>query len=182
MAEDSQTIYQRFLSERTIFLRGLIDPYVSTDIVAQLLYLEKDKPCNEIKLYINSRGGTVQDGLAIYDTINSIKSPVLTICLGNACSMAAIILLGGTKGHRCSLPNSQIMIHQPNQMIAGKETDIANYAGQLKEDRNRLEQIISLHTGKPITKVHADCEKDRYMTAQEAKDYGIIDHIITNIQ
>ena len=182
MAEDRQSIYERFLDERTIFLRDNIDPHVSTDIAVQLLYLDKEGPGEKIKLYINSRGGIIQDALAIYDVMNAIKSSVSTICLGNAGSMAAILLMAGTKGERYSLPNAKVMIHQPGlHMLSGRETEITNYTDQLKADRDRLETIISIHTGQPVSRIHADCEKDFHMTAQEAKSYGIIDEIITRV-
>ncbi|MFZ4639526.1 MAG: ATP-dependent Clp endopeptidase proteolytic subunit ClpP [Nodosilinea sp.] len=171
-------IYSRLLRERIIFLGTAIDGQVADSIVAQLLYLDAEDPEKDVQIYINSPGGSVTAGMAIYDTIQQIRPDVVTICFGLAASMGAFLLCAGTKGKRLSLPNSRIMIHQPLGGAQGQAVDIAIQAKEILYHKNRLNQLIALHTGQPIERVEADTERDFYMSAQEAKEYGLIDDVI----
>lgn len=178
-------IYSRLLKDRIIFVGGF-GGAVTTDsanlIIAQLLYLEAEDPDKEINLYINSPGGMVTAGLAVYDTMQYIKSPITTICMGMAMSFGAVLLCAGSKGHRFALPNSRVMIHQPllhGGGISGQATDIKIEATELAKTKKRLTEIIALHTGKTYDKVLADMERNMYMSAEQAKDYGIIDEVIS---
>lgn len=171
-------IYSRLLRERIIFLGTAIDGQVADSIVAQLLYLDAEDPEKDVQIYINSPGGSVTAGMAIYDTIQQIRPDVVTICFGLAASMGAFLLCAGTKGKRLSLPSSRIMIHQPLGGAQGQAVDIAIQAKEILYHKNRLNQLIALHTGQPIERVEADTERDFYMSAQEAKEYGLIDDVI----
>lgn len=180
--ERSYDIYSRLLKDRIIFLGGEINDEVSNLIVAQLLFLEADDPDKDIYLYINSPGGSVVAGMAIYDTIQYIKPRVCTICVGMAASMGSILLMAGEKGMRKALPNSEVMIHQPLGGASGQATDIAIHAQHILKTKDKLNGIIAERTGTDIEKVKADVERDYYMTAQMALEYGIIDEIITNTE
>ena len=182
MTEDIRTVYQELLAKRIIFLRTAIHGPVASDVIAQLLYLEAINNKDNITLYINSPGGIITDGLAIYDVIQSINSPVSTLCMGQASSMAAILLASGKKGERYALQNSKIMIHQPSiYPTGGNESELKITAEQLTSDRGRLEDIIALHTGQTKERVHQDCDKNFYMNALEAKAYGLIDEILIKL-
>ena len=171
-------IYSRLLRERIIFLGTAIDGQVADSIVAQLLYLDAEDPEKDVQIYINSPGGSVTAGMAIYDTIQQIRPSVVTICFGLAASMGAFLLCAGTKGKRLSLPSSRIMIHQPLGGAQGQAVDIAIQAKEILYHKNRLNQLIAFHTGQPIERVAADTERDFYMSAQEAQEYGLIDDVI----
>ncbi|MDD4151195.1 MAG: ATP-dependent Clp protease proteolytic subunit [Candidatus Gracilibacteria bacterium] len=173
-------IYSRLLEDRIIFLGDAIDSAVANTVIAQLLFLEKRDPKATITLYVNSPGGHVTAGLAIYDVMQYVKCPVATVCIGMAASMGSIILAGGTKGMRYSLPNSEIMIHQPLGGAEGQATEIKIAAEHIIKTGNRLYGILAKHTGKDIKKVEADCDRDNYMTAEDALAYGLIDKIIKN--
>lgn len=178
--ERSFDIYSRLLKERIIFLVGEVEDHMSSLICAQLLFLESENPSKEISLYVNSPGGVVSSGLAIYDTMQYIKSPVSTVCIGQACSMGSLLLCGGEKGKRFSLPNSRIMIHQPSGGARGQATDIEIQAREILKLRERLNQIYVNHTGQSLDKVAGAVERDNFMSAQEAKEFGIIDEIVVN--
>ena len=175
--ERSYDIYSRLLEDRIIFLSGEINDQVANSIVAQLIYLEGKNPDKDIFLYINSPGGSVSAGLAIYDTMNYIKCDVSTICIGLAASMGAFLLGSGTKGKRFALPNSEIMIHQPLGGAHGQASDIQIQAKQIQKIKAKINTIISEQTGKPLEQVEKDTDRDHYMTADEALEYGIIDKI-----
>ncbi|MDD6204610.1 MAG: ATP-dependent Clp endopeptidase proteolytic subunit ClpP [Firmicutes bacterium] len=176
--ERSYDIYSRLLKDRIIFLSGEIDGSVADVVVAQLLFLEAEDPDKDIMLYINSPGGEVTAGMAIYDTMNYIKAPVSTIVIGMAASMAAVLLAAGEKGKRIALPNAEIMIHQPLGGAKGQATDIAIQAEQIIKTKNKLNDILAGCTGKSIEQIRADVERDHYLSAQEALEYGLIDNII----
>jgi ATP-dependent Clp protease protease subunit len=178
--ERSFDIYSRLLNERIIFLGTPIDDQIANLLIAQLLHLESEDPDKDIFIYINSPGGQVYAGLAIYDTMQFIKPDVQTICVGIAMSMGALILAGGTKGKRMALPNSKILIHQVSGGFQGQGTDIEIQARETIALKRRLEEIISQHTGKDMDQVSKDMERDYYMTSEEAKSYGIIDNVITH--
>ena len=180
--ERSYDIYSRLLKERIIFLGEEVNDTSASIIVAQLLFLEAEDPSKDIHLYINSPGGSVSAGFAIYDTMKYIKCDVSTICIGMAASMGAFLLAGGTKGKRFALPNSEIMIHQPSGGAKGQATDIQIVAENILKTKERLNRILSENTGQPYEVVAADTERDNYMTAEEAKAYGLIDAVITNRQ
>ena len=177
--ERSYDIYSRLLKDRIIFLGEEVNETTASLVVAQLLFLESEDPGKDIQLYINSPGGIVTGGLAIYDTMQYIKCDVSTICIGLAASMGAFLLSGGTKGKRFALPNAEIMIHQPSGGAKGQETEIRIVAEQILKTRERLNQILADNTGKPLDVIVADTERDNYMTAEEAKAYGLVDHVIT---
>ena len=178
--ERSYDIYSRLLKERIIFLGEEVNDTSASIVVAQLLFLEAEDPSKDIHLYINSPGGSVTAGFAIYDTMNYIKCDVSTICIGMAASMGAFLLAGGTKGKRLALPNAEIMIHQPSGGAKGQATEIQIAAENILKTKKKLNEIIAANTGKPIEQVAQDTERDYYMSAEEAKEYGIIDSIITN--
>lgn len=181
--ERSYDIYSRLLNDRIIFLGEAIDDHVANSVVAQLLHLESADPEKDISLYINSPGGSVSAGLAIYDTMQFVKCDVSTICLGMAASMGVPLLTGGTPGKRFILPNAQVMMHQPMGGTGDghtQQSDIQIMAEEIKKTRDRLEAIIAKHCGKPQEQVHADCDRDNWMTAEEARDYGLVDQIITH--
>jgi ATP-dependent Clp protease, protease subunit len=176
--ERSFDIYSRLLNERIIFLGTPVDDQVANLIVAQLLHLESEDPDKDVSLYINSPGGQVYAGLAIYDTMQFIKPDVQTICFGVAMSMGALLLAGGTAGKRMALPNSRILIHQVAGGYQGQASDIEIHARETLALGERLDEIYSLHTGKPAAEVHQDMDRDRYMTAAEAVEYGLVDRVI----
>ena len=178
--ERSYDIYSRLLEDRIIFLTGEIDDNVADLVVAQLIYLEGKDSTKDISLYINSPGGSVSAGFAIYDTMNYIKCDVSTICIGMAASMGAFLLSGGTKGKRMALPNSEIMIHQPSGGAQGQATEIKIVAEQILKTKRKLNEILAANTGKPLEQIEIDTERDNYMSAEEAKAYGLIDNVITN--
>ena len=178
--ERSFDIYSRLLNERIVFLQGPIDATIANVVVAQLLHLEADDPDKDVCLYVNSPGGEVDAGLAIYDTMRFIKPQVQTVCCGIAMSMGSVVLCGGTEGKRYSLPNSRILIHQPTGGFQGQATDIAIHAEEAIKTRERLEALYALHTGQPLERVHADMERDNFMTPEEAREYGLIDRVIAD--
>ncbi len=171
-------IYSRLLKERIIFVQGPIVDSVANTIIAQLLFLSSKDPEKDIQLYINSPGGSVTAGLAIYDTMQYVKSDISTVCIGMAASMAAVLLAAGTKGKRFALPNSQIMLHQVAGGATGQAADIEIAARQIVKMRQRLNEILAKHTGQKLEKVEKDTDRDFYLSAQEAKEYGIIDQVI----
>lgn len=177
--ERSYDIYSRLLKERIVFMMGPVDDHISSLVCAQLLFLESENPNKEISLYINSPGGVVTSGMAMYDTMQYIKSPVSTVCIGQACSMGSLLLAGGAKGKRFALPNSRIMIHQPSGGAQGQATDIEIQAREILKLRERLNQIYVTHTGQPIEKISAAVERDNFMSAEEAKTFGLIDEVVT---
>lgn len=176
--ERSYDIYSRLLKERIIFLVGQVEDHISSLICAQLLFLESENPSKEISFYINSPGGVVTSGMAIYDTMQYMRSPVSTVCIGQAASMGSLLLCGGAKGKRYSLPNSRIMIHQPSGGAQGQATDIEIQAREILKLRQRLNEIYVKHTGQPIDKVSLAVERDNFMSAEEAKTFGLIDEVV----
>ena len=175
--ERSFDIYSRLLKERIIFLVGPIDDNVANVVMAQMLFLESENPDKDIQFYINSPGGVVSAGLAVYDTMQFIKPDVSTMCVGQACSAASLLLMAGAKGKRYALPNSRIMIHQPSGGAQGQATDIEIHAREILYLRGRLNEIYARHTGKTVEQIARDMERDRFMSADEAKDYGLIDTV-----
>ena len=178
--ERAYDIYSRLLKERVIFLVGPIDDYMANVIVAQLLFLEAENPEKDISLYINSPGGVVTAGMAIYDTMRFIKPDVSTICVGQAASMGSFLLAAGAKGKRYILPNSRVMIHQPSGGAQGQATDIAIQAKEILFLRERLNAELAANTGQPIEKIERDVERDYFMSAEEAKAYGVVDAVISS--
>ena len=176
--ERSWDIFSRLLKDRIIFLGTEVNDDVANIIIAQLLYLESEDPDKEVMLYVNSPGGIITSGLAIYDTMQYIKCPVSTLCLGQAASMASVLLCAGAKGRRLALPNSRIMIHQPLGGFRGQATDIEIHAREILHLRARLNEIYNRHTGQPIEKIKADTERDFYLSADDAKAYGLIDDVV----
>ena len=179
-SERSYDIYSRLLEDRIVFLNGEIDNNVANIIVAQLIYLEGKNPNKDIFLYINSPGGSVSAGMAIYDTMKYIKCDVSTICIGLAASMGAFLLAGGTKGKRFALPSGEIMIHQPLGGAQGQASDIQIQANHIQKIKNNINRILSENTGKPIEIIEKDTDRDNYMSAEEAKEYGVIDEIFVS--
>ena len=177
--ERSYDIYSRLLKDRIIFLGDAVSDVTANLIVAQLLFLDAEDPDKDINLYINSPGGSVSAGLAIYDTMQHVKSDVSTICVGIAASMGAHLLAGGAKGKRFALPNAEIMIHQPSGGFRGQATDIQIHADHILKTKKKLNEIMAANTGKPLEVVTSDQERDNYMSAQEALEYGIIDKVVT---
>jgi len=178
--ERSYDIFSRLLKERIIFLNGAVDDHISNLVIAQLLFLESEGPDKDIFLYINSPGGLVTAGLAIYDTMQYIRCDVSTLCVGQAASMGAHLLAAGTKGKRFSLPNSRIMIHQPLGGFQGQATDIEIHAREILSLKQRLNEMLAEHTGQPLKKLADDVERDYFLTAQQAKDYGLVDDVLTS--
>ena len=178
--ERAYDIYSRLLKERVIFLVGPVDDYVANVVVAQLLFLEAENPEKDISLYINSPGGVVTAGMAIYDTMRFIKPDVSTICVGQACSMGSFLLAAGTKGKRYILPNSRVMIHQPSGGAQGQATDIAIQAKEILYLRERLNAELAANTGQTIEKIAQDVERDYFMSAEEAKAYGVVDSVLSS--
>lgn len=171
-------IYSRLLKERIVFLAEEVNNVTAGLVVAQLLFLESEDPNKDIHFYINSPGGSVTDGMAIYDTMQYVKCDVCTTCIGMAASMGAFLLAGGTKGKRFALPNAEIMIHQPSGGAQGQASDIKINADHILRIRDKLNKILSENTGQPLEKIEADTERDNWLTAQEAKEYGLIDSVI----
>jgi len=180
--ERSYDIYSRLLKERIIFLGEEVNDVSASVIVAELLFLESEDPGKDISLYINSPGGSVSAGMAIYDTMNYIKCDVSTICVGMAASMGAFLLSGGAKGKRLALPNAEIMIHQPSGGAQGQASDIKIVADNIIKTRRKLNEILAANTGKPLSQIEIDTERDNYMSAEEAQQYGLIDTIISKRQ
>lgn len=178
--ERSYDIYSRLLKERIIFLGEEVNDTSASIIVAQLLFLEAEDPSKDIHLYINSPGGSVTAGMAIYDTMKYIKCDVSTVCIGMAASMGAFLLAGGAKGKRLALPNAEIMIHQPSGGAKGQATEIQIAAENILKTKKKLNEILAANTGKPYDVIAADTERDHYMSAQEAMEYGLIDNVITS--
>jgi ATP-dependent Clp protease, protease subunit len=178
--ERSFDIYSRLLNERIIFLGTPVDDQIANLIVAQLLHLESEDPDKDISIYVNSPGGSVYAGMAIYDTMQFIKPQVATICMGIAMSMGALLLAAGAPGKRMALPNSKIMIHQLSGGFSGQSSDIEIHAREALAMRRRLDEIIAKHTGQPLDKVRTDTERDLFMTAEAARDYGIVDQVIAS--
>ena len=177
--ERSYDIFSRLLNDRIVMLSEEVNDTTASLVVAQLLFLEAQDPDKDIQFYINSPGGSVSAGLAIYDTMQYIKPDVSTICIGMAASMGAFLLSSGAKGKRIALPNSEIMIHQPSGGSRGQATDIQIQAEQILKIKKRLNEILAANTGKSLQEIERDCERDHFMTAEEAKEYGIIDQVIT---
>ena len=178
--ERSMDIYSRLLKDRIIFIGTPIDDMVANLVIAQLLYLQMEDAKKDIHLYINSPGGVVTGGMAIYDTMNFLQCDVQTFCIGMAASMSTVLLAAGTKGKRFALPNSRVMIHQPSGGAGGQAADIAIAAREILRWRKTLSEVISRHTGKPQEQVDKDSDRDYYMSALEAKDYGIVDHVVAS--
>ncbi len=178
--ERSFDIYSRLLKERVIFAVGPVEDHMANLIVAQLLFLESENPDKDIHLYINSPGGSVTAGLSIYDTMQFVKPDVSTMCLGQAASMGAFLLGGGAKGKRYCLPNARTMIHQPSGGAQGQATDIEIQAREILIIREKLNQLMSEHTGQPLEVIERDTERDRFMNAEESKEYGLIDEVVTS--
>ena len=176
--ERAYDIYSRLLKERIVFLVGAVNDSVSTLVTAQLLFLESENPKKEIYFYINSPGGLVNAGLGVYDTMQYIRSPVSTLCIGQASSMGSFLLAAGEKGKRFSLPNSRIMVHQPSAGFQGQATDIEIHANEIMSLKKRLNEIYSNHTGRTVEEIKNALERDKFMTAQEAKKFGLIDKVV----
>ncbi|NOZ53715.1 MAG: ATP-dependent Clp endopeptidase proteolytic subunit ClpP [Gammaproteobacteria bacterium] len=178
--ERSYDIYSRLLKERVVFLVGPVDDYSANVIVAQLLFLESENPDKDIHLYINSPGGSVTAGLAIYDTMQFIKSDVSTMCIGQAASMGALLLTGGAKGKRYCLPHARMMIHQPLGGVQGQASDIEIHAKEILQVRDRLNKIMSEHTGQPMEKIALDTDRDNFMSGPESVEFGLIDEVLVD--
>ena len=176
--ERSFDIYSRLLNDRVVFLGGQVDEEIANLVVAQLVHLESDDPDKDIHLYINSPGGSIYAGLAIYDTMQFIRPDVQTICYGIAMSMGSLLLAGGAPGKRMALPNSRILIHQPSGGFEGKQADIEIHAREILELRRRMDEIYAHHSGQTVEQIHDDMERDRYMTPAQAVEYGIVDRVI----
>jgi ATP-dependent Clp protease protease subunit len=176
--ERAYDIYSRLLKERVIFIVGPVEDQMANLVVAQLLFLESENPEKDIALYINSPGGVVSSGLAIYDTMQFIKPDVTTICIGQAASMGAVLLAGGAKGKRYGLPHSRVMIHQPLGGFQGQATDIEIHTREILDMRDRLNRILANHTGQTIDKIRVDTDRDNFMSAEQATAYGIVDHVL----
>jgi len=176
--ERAYDIYSRLLKERVVFIVGPVEDYMANLVVAQLLFLESENPDKDIHLYINSPGGSVSAGLAIYDTMQFIKPDIGTICVGQAASMGAVLLSAGAKGKRYALPNSRVMIHQPLGGFQGQATDIEIHTREILDARDRLNKILSQHTGQPIDKIRVDTDRDNFMSGEQARTYGLIDAVL----
>jgi ATP-dependent Clp protease protease subunit len=171
-------IFSKLLKERIIFLNGQINDFVASIVIAQLLFLESDNPSSVIYMYINSPGGTIYSGLGIYDTMNYVLPEISTICIGQACSMGALLLSAGTKGKRYTLPNSKIMLHQPFGGYSGQASDFILHAKEIADIKRRINTLLSEHTGQPVNKVEIDVDRDNFMSATECLNYGLVDRII----
>lgn len=180
--ERAYDIYSRLLKDRIVFIGTAIDDNVANTVIAQLLFLQTEDPEKDIHIYINSPGGTVSSGLAIYDTIQYVKPDIATYCIGQASSMGALLLMAGTKGKRFALPNSKIMLHQPMGGFQGQATDVEIHAKEILKTKDTLNKIIANHTGQAVEKVHDDSDRDFFMTGDEARDYGIVDEVIRSIK
>lgn len=181
-SERAYDIYSRLLKDRIIFLGTAIDDQVANTIVAQILFLQTEDPDKDIHIYVNSPGGIVTAGLAIYDTMQYVKPKIATYCIGQAASMGALLLAAGTKGKRFSLPNARVMLHQPMGGFQGQATDIEIHAREILKMKDTLNQIISRHTAQPLEKIRTDTDRDFFMSAHEAKEYGIVDEVIESIK
>jgi ATP-dependent Clp protease protease subunit len=175
--ERAYDIFSRLLKERIVFIGTAIDDGIASLVIAQLLFLESEDPEKDINVYINSPGGSVSSGLAIYDTMQYIRTDVATMCIGMAASMGAVLLAGGTKGKRSALPNSRILIHQPWGGVQGTASDISIQAEEILRTKKRLNEILAIHSGQPLETIERDTDRDRYMSAEEAKTYGLIDNV-----
>lgn len=180
--ERAYDIYSRLLKDRIVFIGTPVDDYVANLVIAQMLFLQMEDANKEISLYINSPGGSVTAGLAIYDTIQFVKPDVATYCVGQAASMGALLLASGTKGKRFSLPNSRVMIHQPWGGVQGAAEDISRHAKEILSLRDKLNGILAKHTGRPLEKIEKDTDRDYFMSAQEAKEYGLIDEVVVHVK
>jgi ATP-dependent Clp protease protease subunit len=178
--ERSMDIYSRLLKDRIVFIGTPIDDMVANVVIAQMLFLQMEDPKKDIHLYINSPGGVVTGGMAIYDTMNFLQCDVVTYCIGMAASMSTVLLAGGTKGKRHALPNSRVMIHQPSGGAGGQASDIAIQAREIIRWRKTLNETLAKHTGKTVDQVEKDSDRDYYMSAEEAKTYGIVDHVVSS--
>lgn len=176
--ERSYDIFSRLLKERIIFLTGQVEDHMANLIVAQMLFLEAENPEKDIHLYINSPGGVITAGMSIYDTMQFIKPDVSTICMGQACSMGAFLLTAGAQGKRFCLPNSRVMIHQPLGGFQGQATDIEIHAREILKVKQRMNELMAKHSGKPLEEIEHDTERDRFLSAQEAVDYGLVDSVV----
>ena len=181
-SERAYDIYSRLLKDRIVFVGTPIDDNIANIVIAQLLFLQTEDPEKDIHVYVNSPGGVVTAGLAIYDTMQYVKPDIGTYCIGQAASMGALLLMAGTKGKRFALPNSKIMIHQPMGAFQGQATDVEIHAKEIIKTKDILNGIVHKHTGQPIERVHADTERDYFMTAEEAKEYGLVDEVIMSAQ
>lgn len=176
--ERAYDIYSRLLKERVVFVVGTVEDHMANLVVAQLLYLESENPNKDIHLYINSPGGAVTSGLSVYDTMQFINCDISTICVGQAASMGALLLAGGTKGKRAALPHSRVMVHQPSAGFQGQATDISIHANEVLELKRRLNEIMAKHTGQPVETIEKDLERDNFMSAEAAVKYGLIDTVL----
>ncbi|HKZ57332.1 MAG TPA: ATP-dependent Clp endopeptidase proteolytic subunit ClpP [Thermodesulfovibrionales bacterium] len=181
-SERAYDIYSRLLKDRIIFIGTIIDDHIANTVIAQLLFLQTEDPDKDIHLYVNSPGGIVSSGLAIYDTMQYVKPNIATYCIGQAASMSALLLAAGTKGKRFALPNSRIMLHQPMGGFHGQATDIEIHAREILRMKDTLNKILSNHTGQPYEKIQADTDRDFFMSGEEAKEYGIVDEVIHSIK
>lgn len=180
--ERAYDIYSRLLKDRIIFIGTAIDDNVANTVIAQLLFLQTDDPDKDIHVYINSPGGIVSSGLAVYDTMQYVKSDIATYCIGQAASMGALLLAAGTKGKRFALPNARVMIHQPMGGFQGQATDIEIHAREILRIKDNLNRIFAYHTGQPLEKIQADTDRDFFMSGEEAREYGIVDEVISSIK
>lgn len=180
--ERAYDIYSRLLKDRIIFIGTPVDDHIANIVIAQLLFLQTEDPDKDIHIYVNTPGGIVSSGLAIYDTMQYVKPDIATYCIGQAASMGALLLSAGTKGKRFALPHSRIMLHQPMGGFHGQATDIEIHAREILKMKETLNRIISLHTGQPIEKIQTDTDRDFFMSGQEAREYGIVDEVITSIK
>ena len=180
--EVAYDIYSRLLKERIIFVAGEVNDQMASTVIAQLLYLESEDPDKDIYMYINSPGGSVTAGMAIYDTMQYIKCDVSTICVGMAASMGAFLLSGGTKGKRCALPNAEVMIHQPLGGAQGQATDISIAAEHILKTKRKINGILAANCGKTVEEISADCERDNWKDAEEAREYGLIDRVVSKAE
>ena len=181
-SERAYDIYSRLLKDRIIFIGTAIEDNVANTVIAQLLFLQTDDPDKDIHLYINSPGGVVSSGLAIYDTMQYVKSDIATYCIGQAASMGALLLSAGTRGKRFALPNARVMIHQPMGGFQGQATDVEIHAREILRIKDTLNNIFSYHTGQPLEKIQADTDRDFFMSGDEAKEYGIVDEVIRSMK
>ena len=181
-SERAYDIYSRLLKDRIIFIGTIIDDHIANTVIAQLLFLQTEDPDKDIHIYVNSPGGIVSSGLAIYDTMQYVKPSIATYCIGQAASMSALLLAAGTKGKRFALPNSRIMLHQPMGGFHGQATDIEIHAREILRMKDTLNKILSDHTGQPYEKIQADTDRDFFMSGEEAKEYGIVDEVIHTIK
>jgi ATP-dependent Clp protease protease subunit len=180
--ERAYDIYSRLLKDRIIFIGTVIDDHVANTVIAQLLFLQTEDPDKDIHLYVNSPGGIVSSGLAIYDTMQYVRPDIATYCIGQAASMGALLLTAGTKGKRFSLPNARIMVHQPMGGFQGQATDIEIHAREILRVKDTLNKILSFHTGQPYEKIQNDTDRDFFMSGDEAKEYGIVDEVIKSLK